>query len=168
MKAITYLQNLGAIPQFQVRDLQLAVVVIVSELFDEGMMVEPDCVGWTQKQLPGDGLTAFSERCEIIAAATNGDLDSLLPLLRNLTDLEDLKDLIEELLEIRLFYFSLYKGAEPPSEDEDRWFVTMYNEMVSLNPQSEFETKSQILRFFFSGSLNEVGEMLLKSKGVKL
>lgn len=172
MKAIAYLQKIGAIPEFNLRDLQLAVVVIASELFEEGMMVEPDCVQWTQQsshdeESPWD---CFSKRCEIIECATNSNLEGLVPLLSKVDNAGALKDLIEELIEIRLFYFSFFAEQDQPDQeaDNDEWFVNLYNQLVGLSKGETFTSKSQILRFFYTGALSEVGNIILKNRGVKL
>jgi hypothetical protein len=172
MKAISYLQRIGAIPDFNLKDLQLAVIAITGELFEKGMMVEPDCVQWTQdsshdEDSPWD---SFSKRCDIIAHATEGDVEGLVPLISKVDSVHALKRLIEDLLEIRLFYLSFLTDEDPLNQEshQDEWFVRLYNQLVALEKGEDFQTKTQILHFFYSGALTPVGENLLKLKGVKL
>ena len=161
MKAIQYLQNMGAIPRYDVRDLKLAALVICSEFFIEEMMMEPDCVAWTQK---AESSEEFEKRCDVIAYATTGNVPDLLSSLEEFNDVEELKELIEELLEIRLFYHSMFleETGELKDLEGEEWFVKSYNSLIGLGPKESFETRSHILRFFFSGALTEAGEELIK------
>lgn len=161
MKAITYLQNIGAIPKYEIHDLKMAVIVITSEFFMEEMMMEPDCVGWTQK---ASTTEEFAHRCDIIAYATSGNVPDLLRNLETLNDKVVLQELIEELLEIRLFYFSMFSDQEGNPQDfqGEEWFVKSYNSLINLGPTESFTSSSHILRFFFCGALKEAGEEIVK------
>lgn len=161
MKAISYLQKLGAIPKYNLWDLKMSIVVIADELFCEEMVMEPDCVAWTQK---AESSEEFEKRCDVIAYATTGNVPDLLSSLEGFNDVEELKELIEELLEIRLFYHSMFleETGELKDLEGEEWFVKSYNSLIGLGPKESFETRSHILRFFFSGALTEAGEELIK------
>lgn len=161
MKAIQYLQNIGAIPKFDVHDLKMSVITISREFFTEEMMMEPDCVAWTQK---AQSTEEFIKRCDVIAYATTGNVPELLSSLEGIDNSEDIRELIEELLEIRLFYHSMFLDESRNLTDleGEEWFVQSYNSLVGLGPEESFPSKSQILRFFFCGALNEAGEEIVK------
>lgn len=124
-------------------------------------MMEPDCVAWTQKAKTPE---EFNRRCDIIAYATTGNVPDLLSSLEKFDDSEELQELIEELLEIRLFYYSMFleETGDFDSLEGEEWFVKSYNSLIGLGPLESFPSKSHILRFFFCGALNEAGEEIIK------
>lgn len=165
MKAITYLQNMGALPQFDLWDLKMAVIVIADELFSEELMMEPDCSDWVQSVNHNSEL--FKQRCDLIFYASSGNVKELVSVLLPLEDGKVIQGLIEELLELRLFLHSLYKGDSwDKAGNKDEWFVRLYNDFVEMNPPERFESKANILRFYYSGFLTEVGEKILKNLNI--
>lgn len=165
MKAISYLQKLGALPKCDIWDLQMAIITIADEMFSHSTIVEPDCLEWVQSAagVEGEG-DSFEKRCNLILFATSGDVRALGPTLFSVTDEKVLEDLIKELLEVRLMFHGLSVGGEESfnvSENED-WFVSSFNEMAGLPPSEFFQSKSQILRFYYSGALSEIGETVIK------
>lgn len=167
MKAITYLQKVGAIPEFDLWDLKMAAVVLTEELFCEEMVMEPDCLDWTQETNHDHDL--FEQRCNLILYGSSGNTQDLFLEILPITDTNTLQSLIKELLDLRMFYFSLHKeiqGENVSAASEEEWFINLYNEFVEAAPQEKFSSKSEVLRFFYSGALTEVGEKILKEKNL--
>lgn len=167
MKAISYLQKLGAIPQYDIWDIKMAIIVIADELFCEEFVMEPDCVQWTQDVNHDHDL--FEQRCDLILYATSSNLPDLMGVLGPIEDRKTLIELIRELLEIRMFYFSMEIEMDPGDFDEsDEKFTKMYNEFAGLKPSQYFDSKSQILQFYCNGAITEIGEAALKKQGIPI
>lgn len=165
MKAISYLQKLGAIPQYNLWDIKMAIIVIADELFCEESVMEPDCVEWTQAVNHDHEL--FEQRCDLILYATSSNIPELMRVMKPIEDRKLLIELIRELLELRLFFFSMEIGMDPGDfDDSDEKFTKLYNEFVGLRPSQQFDSKSQILQFYCSGSITEIGESALKKRGI--
>lgn len=160
MKAINYLQRIGAIPQYSLWDLQMAVVVITDDFFNASTLVEPDCLEWVQS---ADSETLFLQRLNLIAFSTSGDVRALGPTLFSISDTETLKELVRELIELKLLHFALSNGdLEPYNKVKDEsWFVDSYNKLIEMPLAAQFVSKAQILAFYYSGSVREVGEAVL-------
>jgi hypothetical protein len=165
MKAITYLQKVGAIPEFDTWDLKMAAVVLTEELFCEDMVMEPDCLDWTQEVNQDHHL--FNQRCNLILYGSSGNTQDLFLELLPITDTNTLQGFIRELLDLRMFYYGLHKevrGEDVSSNSEEEWFINLYNDFVDMGSNEKFSSKSEILRFYYSGSLTEIGEKILKEK----
>lgn len=167
MKAIKYLQKLGAIPKFDPWDLKMAIIVIADELYCEESVMEPDCLDWVQEV--NEDMDLFNQRCELVLYSTSSNLEKLMETMEPIQDVSLLTELIQQLIELRLFYFSLESDSFPDGcQSEEEWFTKLYNDFVGLKPPQHFESRSEVFMFYYGGSLTPVGESALKSKNVSV
>jgi hypothetical protein len=157
MKALNYLQKVGAIPSYESWDLLMSLVVIVTDFFSPDLMVEPDVLDWVQDSESSD---EFEDRCNAIVYATSGDVRALFPHIYD-KPVPFLRDLLEALIDIRL---RIYVFAAPSAKSHAKdWFSENYNDMVGLKGDKRFPSKSTILHSYCSGSLTDGGQEILAS-----
>ncbi len=164
MKALQYLQKVGAVPEYSNWDLLMSLVVICNELYASEVMMEPDAIEWVQL---AESNEEFKVRCDCIFYGTSGDVRAFFPHI-NKQSPELLKELIEVLLETRLAIFSIADGEDFDFED-DSWFTREYNDRVGLKGKKRFPSKSAILHTYYNGSLTDAGqEILSELAGTKI
>ena len=143
----------------------MAVIVIADEMFDLSTAINTTYPNWV-KSAGGseEEHDMFILRCRLISLATSGDVRSLAPILLSVTSEKILKDLILELLEIRLLFFGLNLGDVQSMNvsDDEEWFVNNFNDLAGLPLSEHFHSKSQILRFYYSGALTGIGEEIIQ------
>lgn len=155
MKALSYLQKVGAIPDYDKWDLLMAIVVIVTDFYSPDFIADPDVVEWVQE---GDSDEEFEKRAEAVLYSTSGDVKALFPHICN-SEVSFLKELLEVLIEIRLKVYSFIEGKPFIKDSAD--FASLYNEMVGLKGGSKFPSKSMILHSYCSGALTDGGQEIL-------
>lgn len=164
MKALRYLQKVGAVPEYNNWDLLMSLVVICSEFYSPETLMEPDCVQWVQL---ADSDEDFVARCDSILYGTSGDVRAFFPHIHKQSP-EFLRELIEVLLETRLILFSILEGKDF-DPDNDKWFTDEYNFRVGLKGKKKFPSKSSILHTYFNGALTDAGqEILAELAGTKI
>lgn len=160
MKALKYLQKVGAIPEYDKWDVLMAIVVIVTDFYSPDMVMEPDVLDWVQQ---ADSEEDFSERCDIVSYATSGAVKALFPFICD-KPLPFLKGLLECLIDTKVRIFSVINMEDDEEEmAEGEWFATVYNEMVGLKGKKRFPTKSTILHTYCGGALTDGGQSILAS-----
>lgn len=164
MKALKYLQKMGAIPEYDKWDVLMAIVVIVTDFYSPDMVMEPDVLDWVQQ---ADSENDFSERCDIVSYATSGAVKALFPFICD-KPLPFLKELLECLIDTKVRIFSVIHMEDDKEDDkeemmEEEWFATVYNEMVGLKGKKRFPTKSTILHTYCGGALTDGGQSILAS-----
>jgi hypothetical protein len=156
MKALRYLQKVGAVPEYENWDLLMSLVVICNELYSPEVMVEPDVIEWVQAS---ESDEEFIKRCDCILFGTSGDVRAFFPHIHKQPS-SFLKELIEVLLETRLALFCICDGKNFNLDDEG-WFINEYNNRVGLKGKKRFPSKSSVLHTYYSGSLTDVGQQIL-------
>lgn len=157
MKALSYLQKVGAVPDYDSWDVLMAVVVIITDFYSPDMLIEPDIVDWVQQASDqGD----FEERCNGIFYGSSGDVRALFPHICD-KPAPFLKGLLEALIDTKL---RIHCAINAPEQDvEGDWFATTYNNMVGLKGKRRFPTKMSILHTYCSGALTDSGQEILSN-----
>lgn len=156
MKALKYLQKVGAIPSYEAWDVLMSIVVIVTDFYSPDLTMEPDVLDWVQNASDnGD----FESRCNAILFATSGDVRALFPHIYN-KPVSFLKELLEELVDLRLKMY-VFISDFTVDESDDGWFSEAYNDMVGLKGNKRFPSKASIIHSYCSGSLTDGGQEIL-------
>lgn len=156
MKALNYLQKVGAIPDYNTWDLAMSLVVITRVLFGKeyAFTIDPSEVPWVH----GENGDSSKERSECAFYGVSGDVRALFPHICN-KDSDFLMELIKSLLEARVALHRVSESYQLKLDDRD--FVNSYNEMIGLTGNKKFPTKSSIFHHFFNGSFTDVGQEIL-------
>lgn len=164
MKALAYLQKVGAVPDYDSWDLLMSLVVISSELYSPDLVLEPDCIEWVQQS---DSDEEFKLKCECLLYGMSGDIRAFFPHICKQPP-SFLKELIQVLLETRLALFAM-EDCEDFDTANDEWFTKEYNERVGLRGKKRFPSKSAVLHTFYNGSLTDAGqEIMAEIAGTKV
>lgn len=164
MKALQYLQKVGAMPDYNNWDLLMALTVLCQELYSHDTMLEPDCLEWVQQS---ESDEEFLLKSDCVLYGTSGDVRAFFPHICK-QPVPFLKDLIQVLLETRLALYAIADGDEFDTEDDD-WFSSEYNDRVGLKGKKRFPSKSSILHTYCNGSLTDAGqEILANIAGTKM
>lgn len=169
MKAIAYLQKLGAIPPFDPWDLKMSIVVIADELFMDEATYELDLSLADHPSKENLAPKVLEQWSNLVQCSTKSDIPGLAKVLENIDDTEILVRAIEKLLELRLFYFSRELGVVGDrSLRDEKWFTMLYNDFAGLNLPTRFKSKSEIVQFYCSGAITEIGEKALEDRKVSI
>lgn len=157
MKALRYLQKVGAIPPYDSWDILMAIVVIISDFYSVPMLIEPDIIEWVQE---AENDKDFKSRCDAIWFSTSGDIRALFPHIYD-KPAPFLKSLLEAIVDLKV---SIYRISNPAKIDQGKeQFAEDYNDMVGLKGNKRFPSKSAIIHTYCSGTLTDMGQEILSS-----
>lgn len=157
MKALSYLQKVGAIPEYDTWDLAMSLVVITKVLFAEeyAFTIDPLEMPWVHS---GDKNTCAG-RLECAFYGISGDVRALFPHICN-KDSEFLTGLIKSLLEARVMLHGMSESF-CVDLDNDEEFAEVYNDLIGLTGKRKFPTKSAVFHHFFNGAFTDAGQEIL-------
>jgi hypothetical protein len=165
MTADNYLRKAGALPAYKKSDVLCGLALICEELFAPQMVVEPDCISWTQES-PDTPEDNFGIRTDFILYGTSGNVGKLLKVARKASTWL-CEQALEELVVIHIHNYANYKyfvldeeKGTPPWEQPhqtNKWLVQMMNESQGLEGDESFWTWGEVLHIYKSGDLSECG-----------
>ena len=156
MRALDFLERIGAIRKSSQWELMMSLVCITQEFNSLDDVIDPEFIEWVQES---ESMAEYELRCDAIMLSTSGDVRALYPLISVQTE-HFLKSLISVLISIRVALFCREQGRDY-SDKDDKDFVRNYNDMVSAGKENGFASKSEILKYYYSEELVETGKQII-------
>lgn len=156
MRAIQYLQKVGAFPKYKSEDCLMAVITMTKSLFFPETITYPGSVKWVKGARDESEATNMSNA---VIFSTSGDVRALYPHIYD-KSVDFLRGLIETLIEISAYLCAQGDGYTLDLSDDNK-VVEFYNDLLQLRGSNRFKSKSLITHLYCSGALSRSGEEVL-------